>query len=192
MQAARATTVESRLFEGACRALRRLRDKVGPDADVPLEFVDQGRKHLSFVKSHLLLSHAEAAVVASVMWHCFFHPSECVIGTCGKLLARMPRRTPVSALHAYIGISEPGRPGSSIRLRRIAFTTATVRLVVPSFRIAFLIWKLTVFSLMFSIIPISQDDFPSAVHRRQSLSRTDRSTFAWLFSSGPAISVNAM
>ena len=49
-----------------------------------------------------------------------------------------------------------------------------------------------VFSLMFSIIPISQDDFPSAVHRRQSLSRTDRSTFAWLFSSGPAISVNAM
>jgi hypothetical protein len=65
MQAVRATTVERRLFEGA--RLRRLRDKVGPEADVPLELVDQRRKHLSFVKSHLLLSDAEAAVVASVM-----------------------------------------------------------------------------------------------------------------------------
>jgi serine/threonine protein kinase HipA of HipAB toxin-antitoxin module len=38
----------------------------------------------------------------------------------------------------HIGVDEPGLPGSSIKLRRIAFTTATVRLVVSSFRIAFL------------------------------------------------------
>jgi hypothetical protein len=38
----------------------------------------------------------------------------------------------------YIGIDGPCCTGSSMRLRRIALTTATVRLVVPNFRIAFL------------------------------------------------------
>lgn len=38
----------------------------------------------------------------------------------------------------HIGSEEPGRPGISMRLRRIALITATVRLVVLSFRIAFL------------------------------------------------------
>jgi hypothetical protein len=38
----------------------------------------------------------------------------------------------------YIGNDEPGRPESSIKLRRMALTTATVRLAVPNFRIAFL------------------------------------------------------
>jgi hypothetical protein len=38
----------------------------------------------------------------------------------------------------YIGIDRPCCTGSSMRLRHIALTTATVRLVVPNFRIAFL------------------------------------------------------
>jgi hypothetical protein len=38
----------------------------------------------------------------------------------------------------YIGNDESGGPESSIKLRRMALTTATVRLAVPNFRIAFL------------------------------------------------------
>jgi hypothetical protein len=38
----------------------------------------------------------------------------------------------------HVRVVESRRPGRSIRLKRIALTTATVRLVVPSFRIAFL------------------------------------------------------
>src|SRR5215813_3210549 len=61
--------------------------------------------------------------------------------------------------------------GNSIRLSRMALTTATVRLVVPSLRIAFLTWKSTVFSLIVRIMPISHDDFPRAVHIGHSFSR---------------------
>src|SRR3954464_4189156 len=92
----------------------------------------------------------------------------------------------------YIALGEPRCPGISIRLRRIALTTATVRLVVLSFRIAFLMWKLTVLSLIFRIIPISQDDFPSAVQRRHSRSRSDNSIFSFLCSAGCAISAKAI
>src|SRR5689334_8394623 len=51
-------------------------------------------------------------------------------------------------------------PWREMRLRRIDLIAATVRLVVPSLRIAFLTWKSTVFSLIFMIWPMSHDDFP--------------------------------
>src|SRR5262245_36401137 len=46
----------------------------------------------------------------------------------------------IDAAHAERAAHVPRSQGISIRLRRIALTTATVRLVVPSFRMAFLTW----------------------------------------------------
>ena len=75
-----------------------------------------------------------------VLW-----PTCCTISFRSQFSSRSARKSgrantrssiPDGQLH--IGIAEPGRPGSSMRLRRIALTTATVRLVVSSFRIAFL------------------------------------------------------
>src|SRR3954466_7032529 len=129
------------------------------------------------------------------------HPSTCTLSCAATYLARVtaagPAAQPCSSLSAgllmnYIGQAVTLRPGISIRLRRIALTTATVRLVVLSFGIAFLMWKLTVLSLIFRIIPISQDDFPSAVQRRHSRSRSDNSIFSFLCSAGCAISAKAI
>lgn len=56
----------------------------------------------------------------------------------------------------------------------IAFTAATVLLATSNFRIAFFIWKLTVFSDIPKIIPISHDDFPLATHKIHSFSLRER------------------
>lgn len=52
----------------------------------------------------------------------------------------------------------------------MAIIAAVVLLPVSNFLIAFLMWKLTVFTDMPMICPISQEDFPFAVHRIHSFS----------------------
>ncbi|ESW95708.1 hypothetical protein X769_28565 [Mesorhizobium sp. LSJC268A00] len=51
---------------------------------------------------------------------------------------------------------------------------AVVLLTVSVFFITFFMWKLTVFTEMPIICPISHDDFPFAVHRMHSFSLGER------------------
>ncbi len=55
-----------------------------------------------------------------------------------------------------------------------ALMAATVLVLTFNFRITFLTWKLTVFSEIPNIIPISHDDFPLATHRIHSFSLGER------------------